>query len=118
MNKHGQTLILFVILLPLILVLGALIVDIGLVMNNRIKLEEVTKSAVLEAYDDDIKIVEILQKNAIDISNIKMSRVDDKLKIEIKEEVKSIFGNIIGLKKYDLKISLVSYKDNNKIIFE
>ena len=40
MNKHGQTLILFVILIPIILLLLAFVVDIGLVITNKIKTKE------------------------------------------------------------------------------
>lgn len=117
MNKHGQTLILFVILIPIILMLLAIVVDIGLVMSEKIKLEEVTKNAVQNAFNDDDKILEILNKNKIDSENIKIVR-DEKLKIEIKEKVKSIFGSIIGIKEYDIKVSIVCFRENDKLIFE
>lgn len=118
MNKHGQTLILFVILIPIIIMLLAIIVDIGLVMGNKIKLEEVTKNAVQDAFNDDNKILEILKKNEVDTSNIKITRENDKLKVEIKQEVKSIFGGIVGIKKYDIKVNIVSFVENDKVIFE
>lgn len=118
MNKHGQTLILFVILIPIIIMLLALIVDLGLVMGNKIKLEEVAKNAIQDAFNDDDKILEILDKNKVNTSNIKITRVNDKLKIEIKQEVKSIFGGIVGIKKYDIKVNIVSFKENDKVIFE
>ena len=117
MNKHGQTLILFVILIPIIIMLLAMVVDIGLVMGEKIRLEEVTKSVVKEAFDSDDKIYELLKKNEVN-NSVKLSRDDCKLKIEINEEVKSIFGGIIGIKKYDIKVAIVSLKENSKIIFE
>lgn len=118
MNKHGQTLILFVILIPIILMLLAIVVDVGLVMSEKIKLEEVTKNAIQDAFNDDEKILEVLNKNKIGTDEIKISRENEKLKIEIKKEIKSIFGSIIGIKKYDIKVSLVSLIENDKVIFE
>lgn len=118
MNKHGQTLILFVILIPIILMLLAIIVDVGLVMGNKIKLEEVTKNAVQDAFDDEYKILEILKKNKVDTNNMKITRENEKLKIEIKQEVKSIFGGIVGIKKYDIKVNIVCFKENDKVVFE
>lgn len=118
MNKHGQTLILFVILIPIILILLATIVDIGLVMSRKIKLEEVTKSIIKAEFNNDDKILELFEKNKIDKNNIKITHEENKIKIVITEDVKSIFGSIIGIKKYNIKVSVNGILENEKIIFE
>ena len=70
MNKHGQTLILFVILIPIILLLLAFVVDLGLVITNKIKTEEVTKQVIKDAYllDDNKEI--FYSYNVNDIGDI------------------------------------------------
>lgn len=119
MNKHGQTLILFVILIPIILMLLAVVVDIGLVIGNRIKIEEVTKDILTDAYLlDDAKILESFKKNKIDNDKVNINREDDKIKIEIKEEIESIFGSIVGIKKYDIKVSVTALLRDGKVNFE
>ena len=119
MNKHGQTLILFVILIPIILMLLAAVVDIGLVIGNKIKIEEVTKDIIKNAYFlDNDKILDGLSKNKINTDNVRIERDNSKIKIEIEEEIKSIFGNIIGIKKYDLKVSVTSLIENDKVNIE
>jgi len=119
MNKHGQTLILFVILIPIIILLMATLVDVGLIVGKKVQLKEVTKSIIKETYYlDDDKIKDLYKKNNIDISNLKILRESDKLEIEIRIEVKSIFGGIVGIKKYDVKVNMIGYLKNNKIIIE
>ena len=41
-------------------------------------------------------------------------------KIEVKNEIEvdSFFASIIGIKTYQIKIDVIGYRDNNKIIFE
>ncbi len=118
MNKHGQTLILFVILIPIILLLLAFVVDIGLVITNKIKTEEVTKQVIKDAYLlDDNKIIELLQKNKINTSNINIYHEDNKLKIVVKQEIKSIFGGIVGIKKYKINVSVTGIIENDKVNF-
>ena len=113
MNKHGQTLILFVILIPIILLLLAFVVDLGLVITNKIKTEEVTKQIIKDAYLlDDNKRLELFQKN-----NINIYRENNKLKIVVKQEIKSIFGGIVGIKKYKINVSVTGIMENDKVNF-
>lgn len=118
MNKHGQTLILFVILIPIIIMLLAVVVDVGLITTKKIKLEEITKDAIKTAFNSDDKILELLKKNDIDINKVKIDRKDGKLKIEIKEEIKSIFGGIVGIKEYNVVVRLTGYMENDKVVLE
>ena len=61
MNKHGQVLILFIIILPLILALMALVVDLGLMMNNHNKLEQVTTMIIKDSLKDYLKKIIFLR---------------------------------------------------------
>ena len=46
MNKHGQTLILFVILIPILLGLAAFVIDVGFMVSKRVELKEVSKTII------------------------------------------------------------------------
>ena len=52
MNKKGQTLILFVILIPILLGLLAFVVDVGFIVSKTVQLKEVTKMILENTYED------------------------------------------------------------------
>ena len=123
-NKHGQTLILFVILIPIMVLLCAFVIDTGLVIAEKHHLKEVTKTIIKEEFlnisDDNInnKINELFLKNEIDVSKLKINIAENKLEIKNEIAVASIFGNIIGIKSYKIKFDLMGYMNNDKLILE
>ena len=100
-NKRGQTLILFIILIPLILGVMAVVVDVGLIVSKSSSLKETTRLVVKDSLNNDLSEEEIKE-----------------LFVKNKIEIDSIFGAIIGLKKYTIKIDIKGYKDNNKIVID
>ena len=120
-NKKGQTLILMVILIPIVIGIMALVVDVGYLSLEKIHMKEVTKTVIredLEKNMDNKTLEEILKKNDIDIQNLKIKRSDNKLNIQNEVEIESIFGAIIGINEYKIKIDITGYKENEKIKFE
>ena len=123
LNNKGQTLIIFVILIPLLITLMAFVVDISYMYRENNKLENTTKTIIKNLYDERLneniesKVKDLYKKNKIDIKNIKISAKDDYLIIENNYEVNSIFGKLIGLKKYKIKVDIKGYKKNGKIVF-
>lgn len=110
MNKRGQTLILFIILIPIILMLLGLVVDIGLVISKKTQINDVCKTIIRDysdASDDDI--LKVMGKNDIDTKNVEIIR-NNGLEIKNIVKVKSIFGSIIGLKEYTIKIDVKESK--------
>ena len=121
MNKHGQVLILFIIILPLILALMALVVDLGLMMNNHNKLEQVTTMIIKDSLKDNLsenEILSLFKENNISTTNIKINQTPYELNIKNEITIESIFGKIIGLKHYQIKIDLTGSIKNEKILIE
>ena len=56
MNKRGQTLILFIILIPILLGFGAFIVDVSLVISKNVELKEVSKTIIKVATNPNATI--------------------------------------------------------------
>ncbi len=123
-NKHGQTLILFVIMIPILILLCAFVIDMGLVIAERHHVKEVTKTVIKEEFANmhdsniDNKIKKLLQENKIDIKRLEINIADNTLEIKNEIEVASIFGNIIGIKSYKIKVNFKGFKDKDKLIFE
>ncbi len=95
MNKKGQALVIFIIFIPIFLLSLALIIDVGLMYKAKIKGTELLKEATRE----NIDIETYFKDNDLIIDDI---QTDNCSKITIK--VNSIFGNIIGIKSYQVKI--------------
>ena len=120
-NKKGQTLILMVILIPLMVGVMALVVDVGYLSLEKVHLKEVVKSVIEQELNKgigDTKIEEELKRNKIDITNLEIKEIDNKLNIKNEIDIDSIFGAIIGIKEYKIKVDITGYKENNKIKFE
>ena len=121
MNSKGQSVVAFIIIVPIFLLLLAFIVDTGLVLNEYTKLESLTKTILKKTYEDRMQsnylneIKTLYKKNNISTQNIEVIVLDDMVKIENEYNTKSIFGQIIGIKKYDLKIKMKVYNENNNL---
>ena len=121
LNNKGQTLIMFILLIPLILVIMALVVDTSFVYKEKIKFQSVTKTIMKTTYENkdttdfNDKTINLYKKNGIDTNNIVIKVNSDSIVIKNQTKVKSIFGNIIGIKNYKVKFSYKIYKENESI---
>jgi len=118
MNNKGQTLVLFILLLPLIFLLTAVIYDLGTLSITKHKIENEIKTSIkyglnnIEDKNIHNKINNMLDKN---IDGTKAITITDKtIKIKVEDTKESIFPNIIK-DKYDIKITYNGYIDNGKI---
>lgn len=120
MNKKGQTLIFFVILIPILLGFCALVVDTGLIVSENTRLKKVSVMALEELYDnfEENKYKELLVANNIAVDNLQITRQDTKINIKNHYEINSIFGQVLGIKEYEIKVDIVAYQNNDKLIIE
>lgn len=120
LNNKGQSLVMFVVLIPLLLLILAMVVDIGNLVNTKIEVNSVNKLAVSYGMDNidkdnlDNELKDIVNKNYKDIDSIKIDIKDKKINMNIKCYSKSIFGNIIGTKGYLIESNYKGYMDNDK----
>lgn len=121
LNNKGQTLILFIILIPVTIMLMALIVDSSYLYIKKAKLENTTANIIENLYlkkeDENViaLVEELYNKNDIQTKKLKVDIQNDYFKISNEYKIDSIFGSIIGLKKYDVKVSLKGYYENDKV---
>ena len=121
LNNKGQTLIMFILLIPLILVIMALVIDTSFVYKEKIKFQSVTKTIMKTTYENkdaidfNDKIINLYKKNGIDTNNMVIKVNSDNVVIKNQAKVKSIFGNIIGIKNYEVKFLYKIYKENESI---
>lgn len=119
MNNKGQTLVVFIILLPVLFLFLGLVYDFGLISleNKKIKnnIEEIISYSLdnLEEENLTLKIKENLENNLGSIkTNITLE--NNIVLINVKKEIKTIF-----IKKQinnQINITYKGYLDNNKKI--
>ena len=120
MNKKGQSLILFVIMIPIFLGLCALVVDVGCIVSKTVQLKEISKTIIIEVMDsfDDDKIEEMFIKNDIPVDQLDVLIEDKSIRIKNCYEVYSIFGSIVGIDSYSIRVDITGTMQDGKIVFE
>ncbi len=121
MNKKGQVLVLFIVIFPLLVAALALVVDVGLVSNKKEHLENVSRMSIREVSSQngkEEKIKKLMQINDIDITNLEILVKDDEIRIKNEIDVESIFGKIVGINSYKVKIDIRGFKQNGKLLIE
>lgn len=119
LNNKGQSLVMFVILMPIILLSLGLGIEVALISYNKIKISSVTKSILANCIDRCEKndIIELYNKNDIMIDNLQID-ISDGMKISGETKFKSFIAEIIGIEEHTMKIELRGYLNNNKIYYE
>lgn len=124
MNKKGQVLVFFVILIPIFIAIAAFSVDVGYNYYQSSKLHSIShmviKYGLEHIKDSDVrtKMVDLIYKNDGDIDSYELSIKDNKITLTTKKTVESIFGKAINIDFYYIKASYTGYIKDNKIIIE
>lgn len=121
MSKRGQTLVLFIIFIPVFIGLAALVIDTGLVISKKVQLKETTKTIIKEYFNKNLnenEINDLMVKNDVDVGNLVIEIEDNKIALNNETKIDSIFGGLIGIKNYKIKIQVTGYKENDKVIVE
>ena len=117
MNNKGQTLVLFVALLPFIFILFVFVFDLAFLSSEKTKLDSVASSSlkniVMENKSKDL-VKDNIKKND---SNINIDEISNS-SICLSKELKPIFGGIIGYDIFKVKTCLKGNIENNKLIIE
>lgn len=121
LNNRGQTLVLFVMLLPIMFLVMVLVFDIGKCMLEKQKLNSISSMAVSygieHSNDDDIenKINELIILNCKDVSNIVIDVNDDYISVDLSEGVKGIFGSLVGKSSFKVRSYYIGNINDKKI---
>lgn len=111
MNKRGQTLILFVLLLPIIASFLAFFIDLSLVKYEKNKIDSIILSNLEIIVDNEItdleRIQSIYRENGLKVADVYLS--GDEIVVEVEKEIKSIFGKILNFDLYEIDCN---YKGN------
>ena len=118
MNKRGQTLIIFVMLIPIILTMASLVIDVGLLYYKKNEYTGIVEESIKEYFKDEdlTSALETLTLNGVSLDDVLVSVTDEKISVTLDTKVDSIFGKVIRINDYEIKIARVGTKDKERVI--
>jgi hypothetical protein len=123
-NRRGQVLVLFVILIPLLIAIAAFTIDMGYSFYQSNRLNNINHIVIeygLKHIDDSnvrAKMIDLLYKNDNQVDAYDLKIENNKITLNIKETVDSIFGKAINIDFYYLSSTYVGYVKNNHVTIE
>lgn len=123
MNRKGQVLVMFIILLPIFFIIMTLLIDIGNLILTNNEINDVSYMVLEHCLDhlDEEDIIdtskELLKLNNKEL-NIESFKIENnKVYLNVSYQVKGIISNIINIKLFDINNKYEAYiKDDKKII--
>ena len=119
MNHKGQALILFVFFIPVIIILFALVVDIGYMNIEKNKyhgiMEEGMRQCITKQSLEALKST--FEMNGLYESDYQVSYEGD-VEVLIHKKVPSIFGKMIAIEEYEIALHYVGKQENGEFIIE
>ena len=116
LNNHGQSLVMFILMIPILVGVMILVIDIGNTIVYKSHTDGVIEMVLDLALDkkiDENQVRDLLNENIGDNRNI-ITISDNKVDIESTGYVKGIFSNLFGFRGFYIKSSYVGVKENNK----
>ena len=115
LNNKGQSLVLFIMIIPILLLIMVFVYDMGMLLYEKDRLSNTVNMAMDYALDNkevsDEEIRDLINKNMTKEVDIKIDRNDDNITIEVIEEVSFIFSNL-----FDFDFTKIDIKYEGKII--
>ena len=118
MNKKGQTLIIFVILIPIILTMLAVVVDVGLLTNEYQKARGVVDDGIHEYFESNKEnsVKELLSLNEVPTENLEVKTEENKIDVQLSYEISSLFGAIINIKSYKIELHREGRQEEGEVV--
>lgn len=101
LNNRGQSLVMFVIIIPIILLILTLVYDVGSAIYEKNRLSNTSYIVIdygLDNIDEvsEVELIELVQKNIDNLNYISVIIEGSNIKIELKKEIKGIIGKMFG----------------------
>ena len=124
MNNKGQSLVLFVILIPILFMILFMVYEVGRMallkheLNdiNYLVIDCVLDKTTNENNTDDIK--ELINKNKNDIDNIEVKIEDEKIYVTLEDSISTKVSLIKSSQIFKVKSSYVGYMKEDKKAIE
>lgn len=120
LNNKGQSLTLFIVVIPILLLILILVIDIGRVITIKRELSNISDIVLdygldhLDEDDLDKKLEELIELNKNDIDNIELIVEEERIYLNFVEKSEGILSGFVNISIFDVKTSYVGYIENNE----
>ena len=123
LNNKGQSLALFIVIIPVLILVGIYVIDIGYLKYNENKLENINYIVVNEALTniDKVQVEDIkklIEENGIKDINSSIIMGENEISISLEKETKGIFGTLLNKKIYSIKSTCMGNLKDGKVVIE
>lgn len=118
LNNKGQSLILFIIIMPILLLIMILIVDIGRVYVLKNELQNISNIVVdygldnIDSIDLEEKMLELVTINKNNVLYVDIDINDRVIYLTLKDNVSGILSSVIGKSIFEVNVSYMGYMDD------
>lgn len=122
LNNKGQSLVMFIIFMPVLLLMLTLVYDIGNGLYEKEKLSNVNYMTVSYGLDNIDKVeeqdlIDIIMKNTNNLDNISVNIENDTIDIKIGKDIKGIIGGTFNVSLIEVRSEYIGkITDGNKNI--
>ena len=122
LNNKGQSLVLFIVIIPIILLFFVLVYDIGTAIYEKNRLSNTSYMVIDYALDnndsiDENDLISLITKNTDNLSGILVLIDNGKVNIKLTKNIKGVFGRAFNFDLIEAKSEYVGYiLDGNKKI--
>ena len=126
LNNKGQSLVLFIVFIPVFLGIMALVIDVGLSLSKKNEIDNVLEYSLKHYLKDEevflkenIKeeLKELIDYNLKDTSNDVIIE-NNIITLKTNTYVEGIFSNILDIKGFKIESEYIGYIENEKRIVE
>lgn len=108
LNNKGQSLVMFVLIIPIILLILVLIYDVAGAIYEKNRLSNTSYLACEYALDninniDENGVISYILKNSDSLNNISVIIKDNNVNIELDKNIKGVFGKNVNLDLIEVK---------------
>jgi Flp pilus assembly protein TadG len=119
MNNKGQSLVLFILIIPILLGVMVLVTDVGNAIHEKNKINSIIEMVIeygLEENSSEEEINKLLEYNLKNNNNtVKIE--DNTINITVSSYKKGVISNIISFKGFKIVSEYIGYiKDDKKVI--
>lgn len=116
LNNKGQSLVMFIILLPILLLILTLVYDVGNAIYEKDRLSNTNYMVVDYALDnidsiDEDDLNTLILKNDNNLDDISIMIIDNSVDISLKKNIKGVFW-----KMFNFNLTFVKSEYNGKIV--
>ena len=120
MNNKGQSLVLFILILPILLGIMVLVIDVGNAIYTKNKINNIIEMVIeygLENNYEEEKLKKLINYN-LKTDNYQVEIKDEIINIKVEAEIDGIISNIIDINSFKILSEYKGYMENNKKVIK